>query len=474
MPLTVIDQLKSELTLVISINNTCHMVRMRTWRTVSICFLGLFSSFSMAGNTPSTETNKQVQAVVEPLPAHVTAIKLPWVLEQTLLNNVALKAYPYSLRASEALTLQAGIKPNPELSVNVENILGTGDMQGIDNAEISLALSQLIELGDKRQRRIDYASANQKQQLSEYEAQRLQVLAETTERYLQLLRLQAIDQWIARRIGVEQTALQNIEQRAQAGAILQADVSKMQLRLSRSKVLQQRIAGEFTVAKQKLAAMWSSEVAFTAVNDELKAVQVLPTAASVLNAIETAPQYLQLLNVERVLVAKRRMEESKAQADITLGVGLKSVDGFDDGAFMVNFSMPLQFSNPNAGNILAAKALEDKANEEQRLVREQLKLTLLAVHQSMVNNAQQVELLNTQVLPLAKQLLTHTQTAYQTGQANVLQLADAQAELFSVELELIEAKAAVYLSLLALERITGQSMTVANTHFTPVVAMDNQ
>lgn len=92
----------------------------------------------------------------------------------------------------------------------------------------------------------------------------------------------------------------------------------------------------------------------------------------------------------------------------------------------------------------------------------------------MVNNAKQVQQINVQVLPLAKQLLSHTQIAYQTGQANVLQLADAQSELFSIERELIEAKTAVYLELLAIERITGQSMTVANSNIKPVVAMENQ
>ncbi|ACJ29821.1 Outer membrane efflux protein [Shewanella piezotolerans WP3] len=435
--------------------------------TVVISIAGMYCAKSIA-----TEQGSSKQQALAPKTD--AGIELAWALEQSLLNNIALKSFPYSLRASEALSLQAGITPNPELSVSVENILGTGDMQGVDNAEITLALSQLIELGDKRQRRIDYAQASQRQQLSDYESTRLQVLAQTTERYYQLLRLQALQTWIERRIELEQASLAAIKDRASAGAVIQADVSKMQLRLVRSNALKQRIDGDFNVAKKKLSAMWSSEVKFARANDELQPLNVLPTAASVLNAIETAPQYLQLLSVERLLIAKRRMEESKATSDITLGVGVKSYDGFDDGALMLNFSMPLQFSNPNEGNILAAKAEEDKAHEQQRFAREQLKLTLLELHQSMLNNAKQAQMLKAQVLPLAKKLQQHTQSAYQTGQVNVLQLADAQSELFSVERELIEAKTAVYMALLAIERITGQSMTVANTNMKPVVAMENR
>jgi len=455
---------------VISDKNIFLVTCQKALFTVVICMAALYCAKSTAAES-SPLASLQAQKVGSTTEAKIS---LTWALEQALLHNIALKPFPYTLRASEALVMQAGITPNPELSVSVENILGTGDQQGIDNAEVKLVLSQLIELGDKRQRRIDYAQADQKQQLSDYESIRLQVLAQTTERYYQLLRLQALQAWIDSRIEREQASLVAMKARASAGVVIPADVSKMQLRLIRSKVLKQRIDGDFTVAKQKLAAMWSSEVKFTAANDELVPLQVLPTAASVLNAIETAPQYLQLLSVERVLIAKRRMEESKAKADITLGVGVKSDEGFDDGALMVNFSMPLQFSNPNQGNILAAKVQEDKAHEQQRFVREQLKLTLLELHQSMLNNAKHAQLLKAQVLPLAKQLQQHTQSAYQTGQANVLQLADAQSELFSVERELIEAKTAVYMALLAIERITGQSMTVANTNIKPVVAMENR
>ncbi|QQX82571.1 TolC family protein [Shewanella sp. KX20019] len=439
----------------------------RGFVTVILCLLSLYATQSFA--------NGQGAADLEPQRTDGNSqqgIGLPWVLEQSLLHNIALKSFPYEDRAKEALALQAGIKPNPQLKVSVENILGTGDKQGVENAEISLALSQLIELGGKRQRRIDYAYADQKQAMSDYELLRLDVLAQSTERYYQLLRLQALQQWIARRMTVEANALEAIKVRANAGSVIQADVSKMALRLAQSTSAKQRIDGDVSVAQKRLAAMWSSEVNFNRANEKLKLVNVLPTAASVLNAIETAPQYLKLLSVERLMVAKRRMEESKGRADITVGVGVKSYDGFDDGALMVNFAMPLQFSNPNEGNILAAKANEDKANEQQRLARAQLKLTLLEVHQSMMNSAKQANYITSNVRPLAKQLLEHTQTAYQTGQANVLQLVDAQSELFTIERELIEAKAAVYYDLLALERITGQSMTLVNTTNKPVVAME--
>jgi cobalt-zinc-cadmium efflux system outer membrane protein len=416
--------------------------------TVILCMSVLYANISFAHADTKQKTNSKV-------------ITLPWVLEKTLLSNARLQVFPYDIRVNEALILQAGIAPNPELSVELENVLGTGDKQGLDNAEVSLGLSQLIELGDKRQRRIDVAQAGERQTLTEYELLRLDILAQATRSYYQVLRLQALKGWNLERINIESKALKTIILRAKAGAVAQADVTKMALRLLRAKTVQQQLVGDTQIAKQRLAASWAGEVHFDRVEGSLDILTDIPTAASVLNAIETAPQYLQLLSVEHLMYAKRRMEESKAQFDITLGVGVRSYDGFDDGALMFNFAMPIPLSNPNQGNILAAKANEDKTMEQQGQIRVQLKLTLLEIHQTMVNNGQQASLLQEQLLPLAQQLLKETQTAYQTGQVTVLQLVDAQSELFNVERELIEAKVAVYQQKLELERITGQPMTAA-------------
>ena len=135
--------------------------------------------------------------------------------------------------------------------------------------------------------------------------------------------------------------------------------------------------------------------------------------------------------------------------------------------------MPIALTNANKGNILAAKQQENKMLQQQKLARSQIRLTLLAVQQKLANNSVLVTSLEKTNLPLAEHLLAHTEQAYNAGKVNVLQLLDAQNELFNVKRALIEAKYVVVMQLLELERITGQSMTqqLANNntsqHFSP-------
>ena len=50
---------------------------------------------------------------------------------------------------AEARAIQEGLMPNPEISVETEGFGGSGDRKEFHNAETTLALSQVIELGFK-------------------------------------------------------------------------------------------------------------------------------------------------------------------------------------------------------------------------------------------------------------------------------------------------------------------------------------
>ena len=70
-----------------------------------------------------------------------------------LLSNPALRAAAWEPRLAEANRLQAGLSPNPEIGLELENFAGTGALGGTGALETTLVLSQLIELGGKKARR---------------------------------------------------------------------------------------------------------------------------------------------------------------------------------------------------------------------------------------------------------------------------------------------------------------------------------
>lgn len=402
--------------------------------------------------------------------SHARSITLEWALQQTLSKNAELVAYPYRLRQAEALAEQASVRPNPELSIAVENAYGSGEFSKLDAAEISLTLSQTIELGGKRQQRLQYANAELMQQETEYQLTRLDVLAETSRRYYQLLTLQEKIDVNNRRQREEAGALKSIEARAKAGAIGQADVAKMALRQARTQDEGRLLHNAQALAKLRLAAMWQGDGNFSHAQGELKQLPSLPDRAQVAASVEQSPNLLNQLALQRLADSRLALAQSEGRSDISIGLGVRQFQATDDQALLIDFSMPLAFSNPNRGRIKAAQAEADFSNNQQLVLRRQLQLSLLDLRQQLAGSIEQTKRLQTTLLPLAHTLLSETRTGYNQGRYSVLQWVDAQAELFSTERRLIDTQQQAFEQLLELERITGSPMTraaAAAAHKTP-------
>ena len=70
------------------------------------------------------------------------ALTLRQALALALTRSPELAMFDYDIRIAEARVLQASLLPNPETSLESENIAGTGNMGGARAAERTLQLGQ--------------------------------------------------------------------------------------------------------------------------------------------------------------------------------------------------------------------------------------------------------------------------------------------------------------------------------------------
>jgi len=396
--------------------------------------------------------------------AHKTAlaqdsITLSWALKQTLQRNPALQLYPYTVRMTEGEQQQATLRPTPTLNVQIENAFGTGDFNGLSRSETTLTLGQTIELGEKRLSRVNYAIANRQNRQAEYELERLALLAETSRRYYGVLRLQAIDKVYLTQVEQGKKALSIITSRANAGAVGRADVSKMALRLARSKAQHQRVSSELKLAKTRLAAMWLAETDFNAVVGDIKQLPSLPNLMMLNDAIDKTPAFLLQQAQQELLRRQLQLIRANGRSNVSVGVGIRHLAQSDDQALIFDLSVPLTLENPNKGKIVAANAAFEQSRQQTDLKRAELRLSLIEIQQRLKASMGYTDLLSRHLLPQADQFLRDTIKGYQHGRYSVLQWADAQNERFGLESELIEVHHQMYLNLLDLERLTGQSLT---------------
>ena len=387
-----------------------------------------------------------------------TSLSLKQALQLTLDKNPELGLYPLYVRQIDGEMQQADINP-----ITVADIELRQD-------EATLTFSQSFELGDKRLSRVGYSSAKQQQLQAEFAITRLDVLAETSRRYYQLLALQKQQTLLKTRIGQEKRALKIIKKRAQAGAISQADVTNMALRLARSENTLEQLQFNIGLEKNRLSAMWlasdkNPELSFTQVIGKLSKLPKIPEAEllamTITESLEQLPDYRLQLALSRLADSQVQLERANGSADINLGVGIAHDRNGGGQSLVFTAAMPLNFSNPNRGRINSALAQQQLSLEQVEIKRNELHIELIRIQQNLAKDMRQAKQIKNQLLPLAIELLSDTQKAYRQGKYTVLQWIDAQNQVFNLEQDLINSQVRIFNQVLELERILGQSIVSA-------------
>lgn len=157
-------------------------------------------------------------------------------LSLVLLHNPELAAFSIEVRAAEAKFLQAGLRPNPELDVEVENVASSGAFRRFDEAETTIQLGQSIDLAGKRRKRARVASLERDLAGWDYKAKRADVLAETRKTFVEVLSAQeslALTQELLR---LAERTFETVSARVQAGKVSPIEETKAGVALANSRI----------------------------------------------------------------------------------------------------------------------------------------------------------------------------------------------------------------------------------------------
>ena len=379
---------------------------------------------------------------------------------RVLSDNPELAMYPYDIRAAEARALQAGFRPNPQVSLDVENIAGNGEFSGTDAMETTLALSQVIEMGGKRPLRRDVGQWRRQTVERDYELARLDALSAAASRYLEVAQTQRLLAFARQVVDFTSTAEKVAQRRFDAGSASRAELSRARTDLMQAKLAVSNLTVRLGNAKRRLASLWGETSAdFGDVEAELFALAPTPEFASVQLQLERAPQLQQFITLERLRQAELDLAIARGRQDIEVGAGIRRVEGTGDTGVVFSFSMPLGVSNRNQGDIRAAREDLAKLDLEEKATRVKVFTELRNAFAQLEQARERVTLLREQILPEAQQALALIQEGYGDGRFSYLELVEARRQLLSFETEAVAAATDFHQTLITLETLTGQPLT---------------
>lgn len=384
---------------------------------------------------------------------------LSQAVQAALATNPDLAGFAFELRAQDARTEAADLRPAPTLSATVENVLGNGEHGGLNTAETTFALSQVVELGGKRQARVGAAQSGRELIAVTEQAAQLDVLAEVTRRFIHVAGDQEQLALTQNATALARETVQAVTVRVNAAKAPDAELRRARITLARAEVEQEHAEHELGTSRRKLAAMWGDgEARFGAVTADLYTLPRPAPFESLLARLDANPDFVRFASEARLRDAEIRLAEAKRRADVTFSGGLRHLEETGDQALVFGFSLPLGAGRAAAPAIAEATALRDLSAARRDAAAVRAKAQLYALHQELRHAITETELLRGTVLPQMAGALDETRYAYERGRYGYLEWVEAQREFIAIRRSLIEAAVNAQVFQAEIERLTGEPL----------------
>ncbi len=396
-------------------------------------------------------------------------LTLQRALGLALLHNPDLAVFSWEIRAREAEAIQAGLLPNPEFMAEVENFAGSGVSSGFGTTETTLSLSQLIELGGKRSKRLSVANLERDLAAWDYEAKRIDVLTTTTRAFIAVLAAQEQLSLAKELTKVADNILRSVARRVEAGATSPVEENRARVSLETSRIDRERRERALTVALSQLAAQWGSgDPQFSAVRGDLDRLLAPPELTTLDSKLQQAPAIARWATE----ITRRRVETELARSqripDLDIGLGLRRFSETQDLGAVFAVSLPIPLFDRNQGEIRAAQTRVVQAEHAQRSVETAILAQLQAAHAEAAASFDEVLALRSRAIPEAESAFNLTEVAYSRGRMRLTDVFDTERTLFELRARLVDAQLRYHSAVADLERLTGTPLsTMSNDPRTP-------
>jgi outer membrane protein, heavy metal efflux system len=385
-------------------------------------------------------------------------LTLQGALDRALQASPELTAAAAESQARAAEVSQASRWTNPELSIEVENVVGSGPYSGFDAAETTVQLSQSLTLGNKRQLRRDVAEVEYDRAQHDLASARIDVQARISRHFLATLAAQEHLRLAEEQIALATTTLAAVEEKIAAGKAPDVEKYRFQSAVAEARLDKEKATLTLAMARQILAGNLGLEApALGGVSGDLTILPPLPAYSEIEAQLGQSPE-----SVRRQLESEARrralaLERANRIGDPTIAVGLRNFKESDDSALLFGLSLPLPLFDRNSGNVQAASSRLAAAQAQEANGRSESRAGLAESWQSLAASSAEAQALREEILPAAQQTYEAASYGYQAGKFGVLEVQDAQRNLFEVRERYLEVLATAHLAAVELDRLLGRA-----------------
>ncbi|MCL1148178.1 TolC family protein [Shewanella marinintestina] len=370
------------------------------------------------------------------------ALSLITVIERVQQQHPSLKVFEFRAKALDGAAQTQALTPGFEIGFDADNLVGSGEFQGIDSAEFSVSLSSVIELGDKLDARSGVINEQRAVLDAEQKITALNLLAEATRRYIDVLAAQSQLELAVDSLQLAEETQTVVAKRAQLGVTPDAEVKRAQAAVFNARLVAETQLQQLDYAKLALSMMWGeSRVSFGSLQGSLFAFTDDVALEPLFEKVKYSPAITAYLTKAQLKEAELRFAKTQSSSDISWSVGVKQFQQTNDMALTAGFSMPLFNGERNTGAVLSAQAAKEQVLANREVALLELYGQLYRAYASRKQAIVTVNRLQASVIPTLTSALEDTKQAYEQGLYSYLDYLTAREELLFARRALIDAAA---------------------------------
>ena len=377
-----------------------------------------------------------------------------------LARSPAIRAAERALDARRGTTVQSSLAPNPEASLSVEDVAGSGAFEGARRAETTLRIDQRLELGGKRSARFAASDGSRQVAASALAERRAEVAARVAETFYDTLAAQERLLVRGEATSVAEEVLAAVRGRVRAGRLSEVEEKRAGVAAERARLAEERAGLDLRAARRNLASTWGSigEPAFPSVVGNLFAPRPLPSLEEIPARLANAPEIRRASAEVELRTLELQLAERKAAPDVVVGGGVRRYEETGDQALVVGVSVPLPIFDRNQGSVAEARALRLEAQENKTATETRLLAELSEAQADLAATAREMTRIENVIVVEAREALDLARTGFDEGRFSLLEVLDAQRTFLEIREQYVETAARHWRLAAKIERITGEPL----------------
>lgn len=373
----------------------------------------------------------------------------------------AADAAQAGIDAARAGRTVAGLRPNPTVQSQVENVVGSGPYGGFRQAETTVGVNIPIELGGKRSARIAVADAQSNRAVLIAAITQADIRVQVTALYIDAIAAERRVVTARDQLRIAQDALNAAKVRVQAGRASpieeqRADVARLNAQAGAERAV--RLAD---AARANLARRIGKPIIGPL---DTAALDLLPPASYGPNMVESAGTLAMAAADVDLAIADAGVQLAKSQRvpDVTVGPAIRRLEVSKDIAAVFSVSIPIPLFNSGRAAVAQASAERSRAEAQRRMTALDVEQAITDAQAEADNAATTARNASGPALVAAQEAARIARVGYREGKFGQLDLLDAERTLADTRVAAIDALASYQNAKARLQRLTAPAPEQGN------------